>query len=70
MKKAVGKNEIDLSKKLKSYEGQWVALSLDHKRVLGAGKTLKRAKEEAEEKSKQYTFIKLPPYDINYIPAF
>jgi len=70
MRKAVDQKQIDLSKKLLPYEGQWVALSLDHVRVLGSGKTLQKAKQEAEEKSKQYTLVKLPPYDVNYIPAF
>jgi hypothetical protein len=61
---------IDLSEKLKPYEDQWVALSLDHKEVLGSGKTLKKAQQEAESKGKDYTFIKLPPFDISYVPAF
>lgn len=41
------------------YEGKWVALSLNHKKVLGAGMSLKEAKEKAEKKSKEYVFIKL-----------
>lgn len=61
---------IDLSEKLKPYEDKWVALSLDHKRVLGAGESLKEAKEKAEKKSKEYVFIKLPPFDVSYVPSF
>jgi len=60
----------NLSKKLKPYEGKWVALSLDHKKVLGVGETLKEAKEKAEKKSKKYIFIKLPPFKVSYIPSF
>ncbi len=61
---------IDLSKKLRSYEGKWVALSLDHKKVLGVGDTLKEAKEKAEKQSKKYIFIKLPPFRMSYVPSF
>ena len=61
---------IDLSKKLKPYENKWVALSLDHKEVLGVGKTLKEAKEKAEKKSKKYVFLKLPSFSVSYVPSF
>lgn len=61
---------VNLSEKLKPYEGKWVALSLDHKKVLGVGDTLKEAKEKAEKKSKKYIFIKLPPFKVSYIPSF
>ena len=61
---------IDLSKILKPFEGKWVALSIDSKKVLGDGDTLQQAKEKAEKKSKDYIFIKLPPYDVSYVPSF
>jgi len=61
---------IDLSEKLRPYEGKWVALSLDHKKVLGAGASLREAKEKAKKKSKEYVFIKLPPFDVSYVPSF
>jgi len=61
---------IDLSEKLRPYENRWVALSLDNKKVLGAGKTLKEAKEKAEKKSKKYIFLKLPPFNVSYVPSF
>lgn len=61
---------IDLSKKLKAYENKWVALSLDHKKILGAGNTLKEVKTKAEKKSKKFLFIKLPPFNVSYIPYF
>lgn len=60
---------VNLSKKLKPYEGKWVTLSLDHKEVLGAGNTLKEAKKKAEKKTKKYIFIKLPPFDVSYVPS-
>lgn len=59
---------VNLSKKLKPYEGKWVTLSLDYKEVLGAGDTLKEAKEKAEKKTKKYIFIKLPPFNVSYVP--
>lgn len=61
---------IDLSKKLKPYENKWVALSLDHKRILGVGDSLKEAREKAKKKSKRYIFLKLPPFNVSYIPSF
>lgn len=61
---------IDLSENLRQYEDKWVALSLDHKTILGAGNTLKEAKEAAEKKNKKYIFIKLPPFDVNFVPSF
>lgn len=61
---------IDLSKKLRRYENKWVALSLDNKKVLGAGDTLREAKEKAERKSKDYILIKLPSFKVSYIPFY
>jgi len=60
---------IDLSKRLKPYENKWVALSLDHKKVLGAGKTLRETKREADKTGKKYLFLKVLPFDISYVPA-
>jgi len=60
---------IDLSRLLRPYENKWVALSLDYKKVLGAGDTLKEAEEKARKKSKEYIFIKLPPFDVRYVPT-
>jgi hypothetical protein len=60
---------IDLSQKLKPYENKWVALSLDHKEVLGAGDTLAEAEKEAQKKHKDYIFLKLPPFDVQYVPT-
>lgn len=60
---------IDLSKKLLPYENKWVALSEDKKEILGSGKTLKEAEKQAEKKSKRYIFLKVPPFNISYVPA-
>ena len=60
---------IDLSKKLLPYENKWVALSEDQKQVLGSGKTLKEAQKEAEKTNKKYLFLKVPPFNISYVPS-
>lgn len=60
---------IDLTKILKSYENKWVALALDQKRVLGAGKTLKEAKEKADKTGEKYLFLKVLPFDLSYVPT-
>ena len=41
---------IDLTKVLKGHTSGWVALSPDYKKVVGHGKTLKKALEEAFKK--------------------
>ena len=63
-------NTIDLSKILRPFEGKWVALSLDYKKVLGDGDSLKETKAKAKKKSAEYIFIKLPPYGVSYVPSF
>lgn len=60
---------IDLTQELKPYENQWVALSKDHKRVLGAGKTLKEVKEKADKTGEKYLFLRVLPFDLSYVPA-
>lgn len=60
---------IDLTKKLLPYENKWVALSEDQKQVLGSGKTLKEAERQAEKKSKKYIFLKVPPFNLSYVPT-
>lgn len=64
-----GLKSIDLSKKLLPYENKWVALSEDNKEILGAGDTLKEAQEKAEKTSKKYLFLKVPPFNISYVPS-
>ena len=51
----------DLTKLLKPYMGEWVALSQDEKRVLGHGKSIEEALTEAKEKGENHPFvIKVP----------
>jgi len=60
---------IDLTKKLLPYENKWVALSADQKKVLGSGNTLKEAQQEAEKTHKKYLFLKVPPFNVSYVPS-
>lgn len=64
-----GLKTIDLSKLLLPYENKWIALSLNYKQVLGAGKTLAEAKKRADQKNKKYRFLKVPPFNVSYVPA-
>ena len=59
----------DLVDILKPYENQWVALSVDHTHVLGAGNTFEEADREAKKTGEEYVFLKLPPYDVVFIPS-
>lgn len=68
MEKTPKRND-NLSKLLKPYENQWVALSYDRMKVLGAGNTLEEAKGKAEKKAREFVFLRLPPYHVNYVPA-
>ena len=63
------KRNYDLRKLLKPHENKWVALSLDRTKVLGAGNTLREAAEQADKKGEKSVFIKLPPFDVSYVPA-
>ena len=63
------KRNYDLRRVLKGYENKWVALSLDYSKVLGAGNSLKEAKEKAEKKGGKYVFLKLPPFNVSYVPT-
>lgn len=60
---------VDLSKILLPYENKWVALSDDNKKVLGAGDTLEQARKQAEKTKKRFLFIKVPPFDVSYVPS-
>ena len=60
---------IDLSKILLPYENKWVALSDDNKKVLGAGDTLEQARKQAEKTKKKFLFIKVPPFNVSYVPV-
>lgn len=60
---------IDLSKILLPFENKWVALSEDQREVLGSGKTLNQAEKEAKKTKKKYLFLKVPPFNISYVPS-
>ena len=60
---------IDLSKILLPYENKWVALSEDSKQVLGSGKTLKEADKQAKKSGKKFLFLKVPPFNVSYVPT-
>jgi hypothetical protein len=62
-------SSVDLSKILKPYENQWVALSEDYRLVLGAGKTLQQAEKQAQLSGKRFLFVKLQPFDAAYVPS-
>lgn len=61
---------IDLTDLIEPYENKWVALSLDHKKVLGSGETLKEAKTKAKDSNNQFVLLKLPPFNVKYAPSF
>ncbi|MEK7556007.1 MAG: DUF5678 domain-containing protein [Patescibacteria group bacterium] len=58
---------INWTKIYKKYKGNWVALAADEKTVLGAGKTVREALDQAKKKSNKTPFLtrvpeKLVPY--------
>lgn len=59
----------DLSKKLLPFENKWVALSADQKEILGSGKSLKEAERKAAKRSKKYIFLKVPAFNVSYVPT-
>lgn len=60
---------IDLSKKLLPYENKWVALSKDQKEILGFGNSLKEAERQAKKSKREYVFLKIPPFNLSYVPT-
>jgi len=73
MKTASTKTKIpvaDLTKLLKPYTSGWVVLSLDQKRVVGAGETLQEAHDQALEHGvPDGVFVKVIPPDQGYLPV-
>lgn len=59
---------IDLSNILKPYERKWVALSFDHKRVLAAGDSVREVREKTTKQNEKYLLLKLPPFNISFLP--
>ncbi len=59
---------IDLSKILEPYSDEWVALSEDEKKVVGRGKELKQALEEARKQGVDSPIVtKVPKEYGNYV---
>ena len=59
---------IDLSKILQSFSDEWVALSEDEKKVVGSGKKLKEALEEARKHGVSSPVVtKVPKEYGNYV---
>lgn len=56
-------NLVNLSKK---YPNKWVALSPDHKKVIGVGDKLKEV--SLQSKGKDVVFLKLLPTNSFYMP--
>jgi len=60
----------DWTKIYKKYKGLWVALADDEETVLGAGKTVKEALEQARKKSNQMPFLtRMPEKLVPYVGA-
>ena len=58
----------DLSKILKPYHNEWVALSDDEKKVVGRGKTLNEAIKRAKQKGIDFPIVtKVPKEYGNYV---
>lgn len=60
---------IDLTKVLKGYENKWVALTDDHKKVVGSGNSFSTARLQAKKRGyEEPIFMKVPRFDRGYIP--
>ena len=57
-------NLINLSKK---YPNKWLALSRDHKKVVGVGSSLKEA--SMHSKGRDVVFLKMLPTNSYYMPS-
>lgn len=60
---------VDLSRLLRPYENQWVALSLDWKEVIAAGDTFSAAKAAADRTRRPVRFMRVLPFDVAYAPT-
>lgn len=59
---------IDWTKIYKKYKGLWVALKDDEKTVVGSGKTVKKAWEEAQKKGYENPILfRVPTKIISYV---
>ena len=59
---------VDLTKLLKPYKGEWVALSQDEKRILGHGKSLDEALAAARKVEEgRPLLIKVPDESVGFV---
>ncbi len=58
---------IDLTKLLKPYKGQWVALSQDEKRILGHGKSLDEALAAVRKEEGRPLLVKVPDESVGFV---
>ena len=58
---------IDLTKLLKPYKGQWVALSPDEKRILGHGKSLDEALASVGKEEGRPLLIRVPDESVGFV---
>jgi len=59
---------MDFTKLYQKYKGLWVALSSNEKEVLGKGKTIKTAIEEARKKGVETPYLfKVPTKIVSYV---
>lgn len=62
---------IDWTKIYKKYKGFWVALLDDEKTVVGSGKSLKKALEEADKRGyKNPIIMRVPTKILPYVGSF
>jgi hypothetical protein len=56
----------DLRKILKPFEDKWVALTIDNKKVIASGNSLKEVSLKIE--NKEAVFMKVLPFRASYAP--
>jgi hypothetical protein len=60
----------NLSITLRPYENKWVALSMDHSKVIESGNTLDELLKKLEGRDKSnLEFLKVPDFQACYAPA-
>lgn len=62
-------NHKNLLDELKKYENKWVALLEPDKKIIGSGKDVSEAKQEAVKKGyKDFILFKVFPFRAGYVP--
>ena len=58
----------DFTQIYKKYKGKWVALTLDEKKVIASGESLKQILEESKKKGLEHPIVmRVPPSVLPYI---